>query len=930
VEVVIRTRGAASAAPPRPPRRLRPLGAAGVVLSLAGWVLGGVAPEAAGEQAPAAAEAADLVRRGNAARQAGRLREALEHYRRAREREPGRYEIRVLIADTLRRLGESGAALTAYEQAIALDPARPEAHSGKAILLRQAHDPDAAAAHLTEALSRVPPEERPELILSLAETRRRQGRLEEAAGMFAEFARARPSEPQGHAGLARTAEDRGDLEGALEHWGRALALQPDDEAMALRRDELRELRASIAALRAAAGAAASAGAQAELGRLLLVAGDAGGAARAFRRALALGGERIEARRGLALALRDAGESAAAAAEFRAVLRSDPRDAVARYNLVALARSRGAAGDERQAWRDLLRARPEDLAAARAFGERLIAWDGPAGPAAEAGRLPPEPAAQRLRALLLAASGRWPAAAAALYRALRADPTDPWTLEAATEILTAQPGLLRVLGELAAAEAAGPGGGDADPAVRAVLQARLAWWSGRPGEALVALRGAVAAAPGSAPARSALAEAYKEIGGREDLALEEYRRAVALDPRRLQDHVDLALGLLKAGRPEQGGAAARAGLAACPGAAPLLSILGAALSDVGDREGAAAAYAEALGADPLDYLGVARGQYPLMLAALGRHVEARRALRGEVPPIPEILFHEAWGFARDAYRDRSLNGQDWNAWRERARGGLADAAAAHRLIAAMLASLGDPYTRLRDPEETAAVWLARRGEGVALDRFGRARPHSRTVVAEERPGGLGYIRVANLTDPAVVEELRRVLRELGEREGIVLDLRGNPGGSSRAADLIGDLLAGPGKQAGVDVGPEGGRARVTGGDGAATTAPLTVLVDSQTASAAERLARTLASSGRARLFGAATHGKGVAQVSRVLPGGATVLVSVAEMLGPDGRPIQGRGLAPEGGGPAQTPPPTPPAAAPPSGTRPGPAPGAETPPAPSSD
>jgi tetratricopeptide (TPR) repeat protein len=670
--------------------------------------------------------------------------------------------------------------------------------------------------------------------------------------------------------------------------------------MALRRDELRELRASIAALRATTGAARNAGAQIELGRLLLVAGDAAGAAQAFRRALALGGGEIEARRGLALALRDAGEPAAAAAEFRAVLRSDPRDGVAHYNLVALARARGKAGEERAAWRDLLRSRPEDLPAARAYIERLIAWDGAGGPAAEAGRLPPGPAAShRLRALFLAASGRWAPAVAALYRALSADPTDPWTLEVATGILASQPGLLRSLAGLAAAEAAAPG---ADPAGLAVLQARLTEWSGRPGEALVVLRGAVAAAPGSAPARSALAEAYKETGGRDDLALEEYRRAVALDPRRVHDHVDLALGLLKAGRPGQAAAAARDGLASCPGAAPLLSVLGAALSDLGDREGAAAAYADSLRADPLDYLGVARGQYPLMLASLGRHVEARRALRGDVPPIPEILFHEAWAFARDAYRDRSLNGQDWNLWLERARAGLADAGAAHRLIAAMLASLGDPHTRLRDPEETAAVWLARRGEGLALDRFGRARPHSRTVIAEERPGGLGYIRIANLTDPAVVEELRGVLRELGDREGIMLDLRGNPGGSSRAADLIGDLLAGPGKEAGVDVGPDGARARVTGGDGAATAAPLTVLVDGQTASAAERLARTLASSGRARLFGAATHGKGLAQVSRVLPGGATVLVSVAEMLGPDGRPIQGRGLAPESGAPAPAPPP----------------------------
>jgi C-terminal processing protease CtpA/Prc/predicted Zn-dependent protease len=855
---------------------------------------GAAAPETADDPGDAAGE---LVRRGNAARQAGRPREALELYRRARLLLPGRFEIRVLIADTLRRLGENAAALAEYEQAIAIDPGRPEGHAGRAILLRQAWDHETAALSLEAALARVAPDGRPDLLLSLAETRRRQGRLAEAAARFADYAAARPAEPQGHAGLARTAEDRGDLDDAIRNWERVLELDPDDGAAALRRDELRALRASIAALRATAAAERDPAAQIELGRLLAVAGDAAGAARVFRRALAAAPGDPGALRGLALALRDAGDAAGAREAFGAVLRADPGDAAALYNLVALARAAGDPEDERRAWRALLRARPRDLAAARAFLARLHAWSGPdarAAIAAEAAGLPPGAAdRERLRALFLAAAERWDGAAAALYRALRDDPTDPWTLETATEILAERPTLLPALGAMATAEAGRTrtaAGGAVAPLH--VLQARLIAWSGRPGEALVALRGVVAAAPGLAVARSALAAAYREAGADPELGLDELRHAVRLDPRRMHDHVDLGMGLLKAGLSRQAESAAREGLAACPGAPPLLAILGAALSDLGDREAAADAYADALRGDPLDYLGLARGQYPLMLASLGRHAEARRALRGDLPPIPEIVFQEAWAFARDAFRDRSLNGQDWDAWRRRARGGIADAAAAHRMVAALLASLGDPYTRLRDPEETAAVWLARRGEGLALDRFGRAQPHSRTLVVEERPGGLGYIRLANLTDPAVVEELRRVLRELGEREGIILDLRGNPGGSARAADRIGDLLAGPGREAGVDVGPDGETTRITGGEGAATGAPITVLVDGRTASAAERLARDLVATGRGRLRGEATHGKGETQMTRVLPGGATVLVTVGEMLGPDRVPVEGRGLSPD--------------------------------------
>ncbi|OLD64075.1 MAG: hypothetical protein AUI47_07530, partial [Acidobacteria bacterium 13_1_40CM_2_68_5] len=425
-------------------------------------------------------------------------------------------------------------------------------------------------------------------------------------------------------------------------------------------------------------------------------------------------------------------------------------------------------------------------------------------------------------------------------------------------------------------------------------ARLIWWSGRDQEALIVLRQAVAAEPGSAVARSALGEAYQTIAQDQGLALAELRRAVELDPSRLAAHVDLALAQLRAGRPKQAEAAARRGLEGAPEAAPAQSVLGAALADQGDFEAAAAAYAAALASDPADNFGLARGQLPRALAALGRNVEARHALKGMIPPIPDLVYREAWAFAGDSYRDRAHNGQDWMAWRAKYRGALKTEQEAYRAIATMLASLGDPYTRLRDPEESAALFLARHGESVGTDPLGRATAQSKTVVSGDLPGGLGYIRLSNFTDPNVVAEVRAALRAMRSKEGIVLDLRGNGGGLARSADAIGDLLLGPGKETGVDAGANGDLPQVSGGDGALTDSPLVVMVDGQTGSAAERLARALQGTGRATLKGDPTFGKGLAQVSRVLPGGTTVLVSTSEMLGPDGRPLQGRGLRPTSG------------------------------------
>src|SRR5438093_901794 len=108
------------------------------------------------------------------------------------------------------------------------------------------------------------------------------------------------------AGRARVAEDRGDLGGAIQAWDAYLEDKADDQAAALRRQELRELRASVEALRrTAARRDADAGVLSELGRLLYVAGDTQGSAGAYRKALRIDPEQVEARRGLAVALRGA-------------------------------------------------------------------------------------------------------------------------------------------------------------------------------------------------------------------------------------------------------------------------------------------------------------------------------------------------------------------------------------------------------------------------------------------------------------------------------------------------------------------------------------------------------------------------------------------------------------------------------------------------
>ena len=849
-----------------------------------------IAPAGAQNPLPGSSrnEAIDvLVAQGTAARRRGQLEMAIKLYSVACQLAPERYEVHIMLADTLRRTGRVEDARQRYDEAIDLDPSRPAAYVGQVLIRWAGFNYTTALSIGQEALERVADDSRAAILANLAETQRRRERIKESSDLFEQAVEADPDLALAHAGLGRLAEERGDLDAALGHWEHYVRLRPGDQSASLRRQELLDLRGALSTLAHAIENAPRPDLLVELGRLRAVAGDAAGAAAAYRRALASDPVRVDARRGLALAWRDMGDYGGAMLEFRRVLERRPEDAISLYNLVALADAAKNDAALEKAWTELLDTRPDDLFAARAFAQFLRRVGDDALQRAIAhfdGRS--SHGDRRLRAILLATAGRWAEATNHLYQALLADPSDPRTLQTAVEILNLHPPVLQDLAARAATQA-GNGATAADLLLMARLNGLGGQWSGM----LELARRAANADPAAGAPRSLLAEARQKARGDLKGALLAMRRAVALDPQRLVAHVDLALTLLGAGHPDQAEEAARAGLQRVPGAAELHSVLGGALAEQGDLEGAAQAYAAALALDPADSLGLSRGQYPLVLAALGRNVEARHALAGSIPPIPELLYHEAWMFVRDSNIDPTFNGQDWVAWRDRYLGELFTPEDAYQAISTMLSSLGDRYTRLRGLDETAALYLTRHGQGAAIDHLGRKRAHSRTVVARDLADGRGYIQLNNLTDPRAVEEIRKALGQMVGKEEIILDLRGNTGGLARSADAIGDLFVGPGVEAGVD--DEGGkrRTRMTGGEGALTRSRVTVLVDEQTASAAERLAMTLEETGRGRIVGEPTQGKGRFQAARVLPGGVTVLVSKGQTLDRQGRPLQDRGLSP---------------------------------------
>jgi carboxyl-terminal processing protease len=158
------------------------------------------------------------------------------------------------------------------------------------------------------------------------------------------------------------------------------------------------------------------------------------------------------------------------------------------------------------------------------------------------------------------------------------------------------------------------------------------------------------------------------------------------------------------------------------------------------------------------------------------------------------------------------------------------------------------------------------------------------------GALGADGVAHVTVrafssgvPARMHGLLRRLAAQGMRE-LVVDLRGNPGGLVDACvELAGAFLpAGSVILTAIDA--DGDERTYVARSPDPWRMPLTLLVDAETASAAELFAGCLHAHGRAALLGERTAGKGVGQT--VAPALATMRYRL-----PDGREIGGAGLAP---------------------------------------
>jgi carboxyl-terminal processing protease len=194
-------------------------------------------------------------------------------------------------------------------------------------------------------------------------------------------------------------------------------------------------------------------------------------------------------------------------------------------------------------------------------------------------------------------------------------------------------------------------------------------------------------------------------------------------------------------------------------------------------------------------------------------------------------------------------------------------------------------------------VRRPSTGEVLDfTMQRAHVAVHSVLSTSLEPGYGYVRVTGFSE-TTAQDLNRAVAQLRREnpdglKGLVLDLRNNPGGVLEAGVAVADAFLDRGVIVSADGRTPDARFHMdaTQGD-LLNAAPMVVLVNGGSASAAEIVAGALKDHGRAEIIGHRTYGKGTVQTVMPLSKGALKLTT-SRYFTPSGSSIHEKGILPD--------------------------------------
>ena len=206
-------------------------------------------------------------------------------------------------------------------------------------------------------------------------------------------------------------------------------------------------------------------------------------------------------------------------------------------------------------------------------------------------------------------------------------------------------------------------------------------------------------------------------------------------------------------------------------------------------------------------------------------------------------------------------------------------------------LEEVVSRIKGEEGTeVTITIIRNGEEKDLT-ITRARVNSPTVDSEMLDDGIGYLQITEFDD-VTTDQFKENMESLKSQgmKGLIIDLRGNPGGNVTTVCEIAEQLL-----------PEGlifymkdknGKKTEYTCKGADFDLPLVVLVNEYSASASEILSGAVKDAGIGTLVGKKTYGKGVVQNILPLDDGSAIKVTVANYYTRGGNDINLKGIEPD--------------------------------------
>lgn len=210
------------------------------------------------------------------------------------------------------------------------------------------------------------------------------------------------------------------------------------------------------------------------------------------------------------------------------------------------------------------------------------------------------------------------------------------------------------------------------------------------------------------------------------------------------------------------------------------------------------------------------------------------------------------------------------------------------------SLTEVVSLIKGQEDTEVLLtIIREGESDYLEvAVTRRRVETPTVSYEMLDDDMAYIEIIEFDDVTVDQFADALATMKGSgMKGLILDLRGNPGGSLTSVVDIARMMLPEGMIVYTED-KNGRRSEYTCDGSRELEVPLVVLVDMNSASAAEILSGAIQDYGIGTLVGTTTFGKGIVQQVIPFEDGSAVKLTISSYFTPNGRNIHGTGIEPD--------------------------------------